>query len=42
MIYAYKILVVKSEGKIPASRSNSRRMNNIKISLNETGFEGLD
>jgi len=42
MTYAYKILVVKFEGKEPVSRSSSRRMNNIKISHNKIGFESLD
>jgi hypothetical protein len=36
------MLVVKSEGKERVSRSSSRRMDNIKISHNEIGFEGLD
>jgi hypothetical protein len=39
---AYRILVGKPEGKRPLGRPRSRRVNNIKVDLRETGWDVLD
>jgi hypothetical protein len=39
---AYKILVGKPEGKRPLGRPRSRWVDNIKIDLRETGWDGVD
>jgi hypothetical protein len=39
---AYRILVGKPEGKIPPRRPRCRWVDNIKIDLRETGWDGLD
>jgi hypothetical protein len=39
---AYKVLVVRSEGKSPLGRSTHRWENNIKMDLQEGGFAGMD
>jgi hypothetical protein len=38
----YKILVGKPEGKRPLGEPRHRWVNNIRINLRETGWEGLD
>jgi hypothetical protein len=39
---AYRILVGKPEGKRPLGRPRLRWVDNIKIDLRETGWDGLD
>jgi hypothetical protein len=39
---AYRILVVKPEGKRPLGRPRSRWVENIKRNLRETGWGGMD
>jgi hypothetical protein len=39
---AYKISVGKTEGKRPPGRRRHRREDNIKIDLEEIGWEGVD
>jgi hypothetical protein len=39
---AYRILVGKPEGKRPPERPKRRCVNNIKIELRETGWDGMD
>jgi hypothetical protein len=39
---AYRILVRRSEGKLPLRRPRDRWVNNIKIDLGETGLRGVD
>jgi hypothetical protein len=39
---AYRILVVKPEGKRPLGRPRSRWADNIKMNLKETGWGGMD
>jgi hypothetical protein len=39
---AYKRLVGKPEGKRPLGRPRRRRMNNIKMDIRETGWDGMD
>jgi hypothetical protein len=39
---AYRILVGKPEGKRPLGRPRSRCVNNIKMDLRETGWDGVD
>jgi hypothetical protein len=39
---AYKVLVGKPEGKRPLGRPRRRWVNNIKIDLRETGWDGMD
>jgi hypothetical protein len=39
---AYKILVLKPEGKRPLVRTRHRWENNIRIDLREIGWEGVD
>jgi hypothetical protein len=39
---AYRILVGKSEGKRPLGRPRRRLVDNIKIDLRETGWDGMD
>jgi hypothetical protein len=38
---AYRILVVKPEGKRPLGRPRRRRVGNIKIDLREIGWDGM-
>jgi hypothetical protein len=38
----YRILVGKPEGKRPLGRPRHRRVDNIKIYLRETGWDGMD
>jgi hypothetical protein len=38
----YRILVGKPEGKRPLGRPRRRWMDNIKIDLRETGWDGMD
>jgi hypothetical protein len=38
----YKILVGKPEGKRPLGRSRLRWVDNIKIDLRETGWNGMN
>jgi hypothetical protein len=39
---AYRILVGKPEGKTPLRRLRCRWVDNIKIDLRETGWDGVD
>jgi hypothetical protein len=39
---AYRILVGKPERKIPLGRPRHRWVDNIKISLREIGWDGMD
>jgi hypothetical protein len=39
---AFRILVGKPEGKRPLGISRHRRVNNIKMDLRETGWDGMD
>jgi len=39
---AYKVLVVRPEGKSPLGRSRLRWENNIKMDLQEGGLAGMD
>jgi hypothetical protein len=39
---AYRILVGKPEGKRPMGRPRRRWMDNIKMDLTETGWDGMD
>jgi hypothetical protein len=39
---AYKILLEKPEGRRPLGRPRRRWMDNIKIDLRETGWDGVD
>jgi hypothetical protein len=39
---AYRILVGKPEGKRPLGRPRRRWVDNIKIDLRETGWDGMD
>jgi hypothetical protein len=39
---AYRILVVKPEGKRPLGRPRRRWVDNIKIDLRETRWDGMD
>ena len=39
---AYKVLVGKTEGKRPLGRPRRRCENNIKMDLQEVGWEGMD
>jgi hypothetical protein len=39
---AYRILLGKPEGKRPLGRSRRRWVNNIKMNLRETGWDGMD
>jgi 3-oxoacyl-ACP reductase-like protein len=39
---AYKVLVVRPEGKSPLGRSRLRWENNIKMDLQEGGLVGMD
>jgi hypothetical protein len=39
---ACRILVGKSEGKRPLGRPRCRWVNNIKMDLRETGWDGMD
>jgi hypothetical protein len=39
---AYRILVGKPEGKRPLGRPRRWWVNNIKINLRETGWDGMD
>jgi hypothetical protein len=39
---AYRILVGKPEGKRPMGRPRRRWVDNIKIDLRETGWNGMD
>jgi hypothetical protein len=39
---AYRILVGKSEGKIPLGRPRSRCVDNIKMDLKDIGCDGMD
>jgi hypothetical protein len=38
---AYRILVVKPEGKRPLGRSRHKWMDNIKMDLREIGWDGM-
>jgi hypothetical protein len=38
---AYRILVGKPEGKRPLGRRRSRWVDNIKMDLRETGWDGM-
>jgi hypothetical protein len=38
---AYRILVVKPEGKRPLGRSRRRWMGNMKMDLSEMGWDGM-
>jgi hypothetical protein len=38
----YRILVEKSEGKRPLGRPRRRCVDNIKMDLRETGWDGMD
>jgi hypothetical protein len=39
---AYRILVENQERKSPLGRRRRRWMNNIKIDIKETGWDGMD
>jgi hypothetical protein len=39
---AYRILVGKPEGKRPLGRPRCRRVDNIKMDLRKTGWDGVD
>jgi hypothetical protein len=39
---AYRILVGKPEGKRPLGRPRRRWVDNIKMDLSETGWDGMD
>jgi hypothetical protein len=39
---AYRILVGKPEGRRPLGRTRRRWVDNIKIDLRETGWDGVD
>jgi hypothetical protein len=39
---AYRILVGKPEGKRPLGKPRSRYVDNIKMDLGETGWDGMD
>jgi hypothetical protein len=39
---AYRILVEKPEGKSALGRPRCRRVDNIKMDLRETGWDGMD
>jgi hypothetical protein len=39
---AYRILVGKPEGKRPLGRPRCRWVDNIKMDLRETGWDGVD
>jgi hypothetical protein len=39
---AYRILVEKPEGKRPPGRPRRRWVDNIKIDVGETGWDGMD
>jgi len=39
---AYKIMIENSEGKIPLWRPSCRWEDNIRMDLEETGWEGVD
>jgi hypothetical protein len=39
---AYRILVRKPEGKRPLGRPRHRWVDNIKVDLRETGWDGVD
>jgi hypothetical protein len=39
---AYRILVEKPEGKRPLGRPRRKWVNNIKMDLRETGWDGVD
>jgi hypothetical protein len=39
---AYRLLVEKSEGKIPLGRSTRTWVDNIKMDLGEIGWGGMD
>jgi hypothetical protein len=39
---AYRILVVKPEGKRPLGRPRRRWVENIKMDLREKGWDGID
>jgi hypothetical protein len=41
-IYAYRILVGKPEGKRPLGRPRRRWVDNIKMDLRGTGWDGVD
>jgi hypothetical protein len=38
----YRILVGKSDGKRPLGRQRRRLVDNIKMDLRETGWDGMD
>jgi hypothetical protein len=40
--YAYRILMGKPEGKRPLGRPRCRWLNNVKMDLRETGWDGMD
>jgi hypothetical protein len=42
MIYGYRILVGKSEGKLPLKMSRRTGEDNIKMDLKEAEYEGVD
>jgi hypothetical protein len=39
---AYRLLVGKPEGKRPLGRPRRRSVDNIKMNLGETGWDGVD
>jgi hypothetical protein len=39
---AYRILVGKSEGKIPPGRPKHKWVDNIKVDFREIGWDGMD
>jgi hypothetical protein len=39
---AYRILVGKPDGKRPPGKPRRRRVENIKMDLNEIGWDGMD
>jgi hypothetical protein len=41
LTYAYRVLVVKPEGRGPPVRQRCRWEENIKVVLKETGWEGV-
>jgi hypothetical protein len=38
----YRILVGKSDGRRPQGRPRRRRVDNIRMNLRETGWDGMD
>jgi hypothetical protein len=42
VLNAYRILVGKPEGKRPLGKPRRRWVDNIKIDLRETGWDGMD